>query len=163
MSIAADLDQQYDAYVVKVHARHTVLRKTAANIAAGFVKHLGLGPNAWNRPDGKAGGRKVELGLGQGADFQETQWERLPASADGSVEFAISYMLAGSTGNYRLTFDCALRCLTEGYSISIKHVDQEIFLTPEEVSAQSFDALFGVMVKAISSRIDPDSVVIPQP
>lgn len=162
MGIADDLDKRYDEYVKKTNTRQLVLKRTAANIADGFVKHLGSGPNCWNRPDGKVGGKKVQLGIGQGTEFKEVPWEQLKTSQDGSLSFAISYMLSGETGNYRLTFDCKLKCNPDGYSIHIQHVEPDIRLAPEDISGQRFDSLFNVMVEAISSRIDPALVVIPQ-
>lgn len=160
MSIAQEIDQQYEAYQAKVFARQTAQRKIAADIASGFVDFLGLSPNAWFDEHGNRRGTRVELGLGQGESFSAKPWTSLPINKDGEVEFAISYLLLGHRGNYTLTYDFRLAVTPDGYEVRAAHVIPSVSLSSYDVDTKSFDALYDLMVTALRAKIDPEAVIV---
>ncbi|MBA1195751.1 hypothetical protein G7011_01320 [Pseudomonas plecoglossicida] len=160
MSIAQEIDQMYSDYQAKVAARQLGLRKVASEIKDGFIKHVGVSPNAWHYQDGRAGGARVEIGTGQGNNFKAVPWPNLPIANDGAVEFSISYILLGQQGNYTLTFDLRMAATTEGFEIAVDQVIENLPLSAKEVAEKQFGILYGLMVDAIRSRIDPESIVV---
>lgn len=160
MGIAQEIDQQYSAFETKILARQMAVRKVAGDIKDGLVKYVGLNPNAWFDDNGKRKGARIDIGVGQGADFKSHAWTMLPIGRDGSLKFAISYRLLGQLGDYNLTFDCSLKSVSSGYEISIDKVVDGLSISKAEAAQSNFDSLFAAMIGAIKSKIDPDSVIV---
>lgn len=160
MGIAQEIDQQYSAFEAKLKARQMAVRKVASDIKDGWVKYLGLNPNAWYDDDGKFKGARVDIGVGQGKDFKGQSWTTLPIGRDGAVQFSISYRLLGQLGDYTLTFDCSVLTAPEGYKVSVDRVVNDFDVSKADAQEGKFDALFAAMVQAVKLRIDPESVIV---
>lgn len=164
MSIADELDANYELYEARMQAQSSALRRLAGVFQTGYAKYVGATPNVWNKPDGKVGGTRVRLGVGEPQSFEEMAWPKLPTFTDGSVPFSICHTLvSGNTGSvYHIVFLLTARCTPDGYQLSLEHHDGTFFFTADQASASDFIGVYAAMVEAIKRNSNPASVIIPQ-
>lgn len=161
MSIADELDAGYEQYEIKSNVQGYALRRFAGDLAEGFAKYVGAAPNVWNKPDGRVGGKRVQLGRGDFNDFTPMQWPDLPASL-GEVEFSVSYTLASrATGSsYQLVYVIRAKSTEQGYAVVVQYHPEEFLISPDGDDLNRFDQLYGSMVSSLKRSTNPDSIVV---
>lgn len=161
MSVADDLDAGYEEYEMKSNVQGYALRRFAGDLADGFAKYVGAAPNVWNKPDGKVGGPRVQLGLGERNEFTSIEWPHIPTSI-GEVGFSVSYTLASRTSGstYQLVYLIKAKSTEHGYVVVIGYNSDEYLISPNGDDLNRFDQLYASMVKSLRQSINPDTIVV---
>ena len=165
MSIAQELDEQFEQFSIKGNARHIALTKLAGSLASKFPDYLGLTSKKWNKSDGSVGGSRVTLGTGGPENFQEVPWMQLTTKTDGSINFSIAYMLVSPerANKQLLVMEMSIKIQDDCYLVTMKHNNQPVAIGAEDVEKQDFSPVYDVLVSGIKKVTDPDTIIIPVP
>jgi hypothetical protein len=163
MTLYEQIKNRFQEQEAAQNMQLNLLARAAGNIASGFGNYLGTPDQLWKGTDGKSG-RYVMLGTGNGTGFEEKRWMAL-TSTGGVVDFTIAVTVLGSDDaipRCTLTFPISAKFCDQGYEFAVHYQNNvtPVIISPEEVKAGQFAALYNVLTERLLAYFDPAKVLI---